>query len=167
MRLDRVDSHQHRAVGAARAERAATPAELLQWVETITGAPAHNCFEISGGNRCRSWGVDVAGPGGRIQPLYLRYQPPRPPSAEPYTVWREAKIYAALRNSPVPAPRLIAIHPDVQAMLTERVAGRAKYRRIEAQRERVTIFQEFIVALAKLHRMPLENLDIPGAAPAC
>ena len=163
--MDRVENHQHEAVGEARAGRAATLAELLQWVATLTGAPAQNCFEISGGNRCQSWGVDVEGPDGRIQPLYLRYQPPRPPSAEPYTVWREAKIYAALQGSPVPAPRLIAIHPGVQAILTERVAGRAEYRRIEDQHERVTIIQDFIAALAKLHRMPLENLDIPGLAP--
>ena len=157
--MDQAAIHPDEAAGAGRA---ATRDELLRWVETIAGARAQNCFEISGGNRCQSWGVDVAGPDGRIQPLYLRYQPPRPPSAEPYTVWREAKIYAALRGSKVPAPRLIAIHPDVQAILTERVAGRAEYRRIEDQRERVTIIQEFVAALARLHQMPLENLDRPG-----
>ncbi|OYU47213.1 MAG: hypothetical protein CFE31_18065 [Rhizobiales bacterium PAR1] len=39
-----------------------------------------------------SWGGDAGIPST----LYLRYQPPRPPPAEPYTVWREAKFYAAL-----------------------------------------------------------------------
>jgi hypothetical protein len=47
-----------------------------------------------------------------VAELYLRYQPPRPPSAEPYTVWREAKFYQALiiinRHSFIDSNGLIA-----------------------------------------------------------
>jgi aminoglycoside phosphotransferase (APT) family kinase protein len=94
--------------------------------------------------------------------LYLRYQPPRPPSAEPYTVWREAEFYHALAGSSVLAPKLIAVHPETQAILTERVSGRADYRRVKDEREREAIIRDFIIALSTLHKTPVSNRELPG-----
>lgn len=135
-------------------------ATLLRWVADVVGGPVTDCVEIAGGNRCRSWAVDIAGTR-----LYLRYQPPRPPSAEPYTVWREATIYRALLGSDVPAPRLIAVHKTHQAILTELMPGRADYRRICDHTERTAIAQEFVAALTVLHRMDITGRDLPGLAP--
>ena len=135
-------------------------AALLAWVVQIAGGPITSVVEIAGGNRCLSWAVGVG-----AQKLYLRYQPPRPPSAEPYTVWREATIYRALLGSDVPAPRLIAVHETHQAILTELVPGRADYRRIRSEAERVQVAQEFVAALAALHRLPIAGRDVPGLSP--
>ena len=129
------------------------------------GGPVTRWQEIAGGNRCRSWAVDVTPPGGDAVALYLRYQPPRPPSAEPYTVRREAGFYRALAGSAVPAPRMLAVHPTHQAILTERVAGRADYRRIADLAQRTTIAREFVAALATLHQLPLDGRDLPGLSP--
>lgn len=142
-------------------ETEASQEELFGWVERTQGGPVVRAQQISGGNRARSWAVDVQTPGG-IAELYLRYQPPRPPSAEPYTVWREAKFYAALTGSDVPAPRLVAVHPDHQAILTERARGRAEFRRLKHDGERAAIARDFIDALARLHRLDLTGRDIPG-----
>jgi aminoglycoside phosphotransferase (APT) family kinase protein len=144
------------------AGRAATPDELRAWIEETISGPVTSWRQIAGGNRCRSWAVDIRAPDGKISPLYLRYQPPRPFSVEPYTIWREALVYRALAGSEVPAPRLIAVHPECQAILTERVPGRADYRRIEDIADRETIACEFVAALAKLHRMSIERLAVPG-----
>ena len=138
--------------------------ELFGWVERTQGGPVMRAHQISGGNRARSWAVDVARPEG-VAELYLRYQPPRPPSAEPYTVWREAKFYQALSGSDVPAPRLVAVHPDHQAILTERARGVAEFRRLHDDAQRRVIAGEFVDGIARLHRLPLAGRDIPGLAP--
>jgi aminoglycoside phosphotransferase (APT) family kinase protein len=123
----------------------------MAWVEQVTGGRLTGWRPITGGNRCRSWAVDVVAPGPCPAALYLRYQPPRPPSVEPYTVWREARVYQALRERGVTMPELIAIHPEVQAILTERAPGRADFRRAPAS-DQASIALDFIHALAALHR---------------
>jgi aminoglycoside phosphotransferase (APT) family kinase protein len=160
--VDKEPDHRPVASHRTAAGRPASPDELRAWIEGETGGSVTTWQQISGGNRCRSWAVDVRSPAGAQAELYLRYQPPRPPSAEPYTVWREAEFYRALRGSGVPAPKLIAIHPDSQAILTERAPGRADYRRVKDEQARETIAREFVEALATLHRTPVTGLEIPG-----
>ncbi|GGH24371.1 hypothetical protein GCM10007036_30750 [Alsobacter metallidurans] len=150
-----VDTH-----GAAEG-RAASTDELRSWIQRETGGAIVDWRQISGGNRCRSWAVDVD-TGSGVEALYLRYQPPRPPSAEPYTVWREAEFYKALGGTRVPAPRLIAVHPTSQAILTERAPGRADYRRIGDQAERIAIARDFVAALATLHGTSTAGMRLPG-----
>jgi aminoglycoside phosphotransferase (APT) family kinase protein len=141
-------------------------AELRAWVAAATGGAVAGWTRISGGNRCRSWAVDVDCGPGRLEPLYLRYQPPRPPSAEPYTVWREAEVYRALAQTAIRAPRLIAAHPDHPAILTERARGRADFRRLTDAAEKQAIALDFIDTLAALHATPLDATRFglgPGA----
>jgi aminoglycoside phosphotransferase (APT) family kinase protein len=147
-------------------EAAASKEELLAWAAEAAGGAVERADAITGGNRARSWAVDVRAAGGRLEELYLRYQPPRPPGAEPYTVRREALIYRALTGAPVPAPRLIAVHPRHDAILTERVPGRAEFRRIASEAEKAAIAREFVAALAALHRMDVRGLALPGRADA-
>jgi aminoglycoside phosphotransferase (APT) family kinase protein len=147
-------------------QRPATRDELLGWVADVTGGTIMSADVISGGNRARSWAVDVARADGGRDALYLRYQPPRPRSAEPYTVWREARIYRAIAGTPVPAPRIVATHPHHQAILTERVPGRADYRRLDDPIEKAAIARDCMAALAALHALDAAGRDLPGAASA-
>ena len=126
---------------------------LRKWVEAETHGKTVEWSVISGGNRCLSWAVDSRRADGSEEKLYLRYQPPRPPSVEPYTVPREAAIYQIIDGTDVPAPRTIAIHPDLPAILTERVPGRADFRRLENPAEKMAIAGDFIAALCKLHAL--------------
>lgn len=126
---------------------------LRKWVEAETHGKTVEWSVISGGNRCLSWAVDSRRADGSEEKLYLRYQPPRPPSVEPYTVPREAAIYQIIDGTDVPAPRTIAIHPDLPAILTERVPGRADFRRMENPAEKMAIAGDFIAALCKLHAL--------------
>jgi len=141
-------------------DRSDVLSSLLTWVAQIAGGPVVSVVEIVGGNRCLSWAVEAAD-----QRLYLRYQPPRPPSAEPYTVWREATIYRTLLGSGIPAPQLVAVHETHQAILTSLVPGRADYRRLSREAERVAIAQDFVAALAALHRLDITGRDVPGLTP--
>jgi aminoglycoside phosphotransferase (APT) family kinase protein len=159
-------------------ERAANPAggeaselQLRAWVERAAKGRITLWQSISGGNRCRSWAVDIVSNDGTRSEVYLRYQPPRPPSAEPYTVWREAEFYKALQGSGVPAPELIAVNPDYPAIITERAPGKADYRRLSSLDEKEAIATDFARALARLHAIPVDNLDLPdyagGRIPDC
>ena len=152
--------------GEAANRRAATEDELIAWVEGAAGGKVTRRKLISGGNRCQSWSMEI-GPKGATPAthVYLRYQPPRAPSAEPYTVLREAEVYRALLGSAVPAARLIAINPDLPAILTESVPGRADFRRIATVGEREAIAKQFIEALAELHKLPLQGRSLPGLKP--
>jgi aminoglycoside phosphotransferase (APT) family kinase protein len=143
-----------------------TEAELCAWVAAVAGGPVREMRQITGGNRYRSWAVDVAVEGGATTPLYLRYQLPRPPTAEPYTVAREAGIYAAVSDKGVHAPRLIAVHPDRHAILTERAPGRADFRRLTDADHRVTVVQEFVAAIARLHRLDIADMGLADYAPS-
>jgi aminoglycoside phosphotransferase (APT) family kinase protein len=147
----------------AELERTASHDDLIHWVESVAGGKVMSWTQISGGNRCQSWTLETTRADGRgHDKFYLRYQPPRPPSAEPYTVLREAEIYRALLGGSIPAAKLIAVNPQLPAILTEHMPGRADFRRISDARERAAIAAQFIEALAALHKLPIENRGFPG-----
>ncbi|GHF67192.1 hypothetical protein GCM10017056_43040 [Seohaeicola zhoushanensis] len=136
-------------------------------MEACFGTSVRDWMQISGGNRCRSWLIGLE-PGHDVpHTVYLRYQPPREPSAEPYTVWREALIYRALEATDVRAPRLLAVHRSYQAIITTAAEGRADYRRLTDPDEKAAIAEDFAKALAELHRHPFADLggtDFPAPA---
>lgn len=140
-------------IAAAGSAGPAGERELRVWVEQAMKGTVVDWSQISGGNRCQSWAIRLSGSKGPAA-VYLRYQPPRPPSAEPYTVWRESQIYKALSDTEVTAPRLLAVHPQHQAIITELKPGRADFRSLADDGERAVIAREFIQAIARLHMTP-------------
>ncbi len=140
---------------------------LLAWVAEVCSGEIAAVRPVSGGNRYRSWAVDVATPDGRKLPVYLRHQLPRPATtAEPYTLAREAAIYQAVVDTPanatIRAPRLIAVHPDRHSIVSERCPGRAEFRRLTDPAHRVTVVQEFVAAVAALHKLDVRTLSLDG-----
>lgn len=140
-------------IAAAGSADPAGERELRVWVEQAMKGTVVDWSQISGGNRCQSWAIRLSGSKGPAA-VYLRYQPPRPPSAEPYTVWRESQIYKALSDTDVTAPRLLAVHPHHQAIITELKPGRADFRSLADDGARAVIAREFIEAIARLHMTP-------------
>lgn len=134
---------------------------LFAWVAEVCGGPVQRATPASGGNRCQSWAIDVAAPGGIVE-AFLRYAPPRPPSAEPYTVHREAQVYRAIVGAGLRAPRLIAEHPRLQAVLTSRAPGIAEYRRLSDPAEKQAIARDLMATLAKLHCIPAAGIALDG-----
>jgi aminoglycoside phosphotransferase (APT) family kinase protein len=132
-------------------------AALFAWVEATCGGPITRATQTSGGNRCRSWAIDAAG-----QAVFLRYNPPRPPGVEPYTLRREADVYRAIADAGLLAPRLLGEHPDLPAILTERAPGIAEYRRLRDPATRQAIAEQFMAQLARLHRMDVSGLRLAG-----
>lgn len=138
---------------------------LLQWAAQALGRPIAEAQRISGGNRYHSY-VLTTRPAAGEAPLraYLRYQMPRPETAEPYTLDREIGVYALIAGSGVPAARLIAFNPALPAVLLDHVDGIAEFRRIQDMATREAIACEFTAALARLHAIDDGLGCMPDAA---
>ncbi len=137
-------------------------AELFDWVAEVCGGRIARSTQTSGGNRCRSWAMDVAGQDGRVAEVFLRYGPPRPPGIEPYTVHREAQVYRAIAAAGIKAPRLIAEHPRLQAVLTDRAPGIAEFSRLSDPAVKQAIACELMDNLARLHRTGIAGVALDG-----
>lgn len=136
-------------------------AELLDWVADLCGGRVVDRRQISGGNRCESWALDVERESdGIVMPLYLRVQVAPPQGVEPYTVWREASIYRAVKEPAVRMPQLIASYDKIPAILTERAPGRAEYRRLKDPQGRLTVIRDFLRAIAALHALDIRAMDL-------
>jgi aminoglycoside phosphotransferase (APT) family kinase protein len=135
---------------------------LFAWVSEVCGGPIIKTTQTSGGNRARSWAMDVQTPGGTIAEVFLRYAPPRPPGVEPYTTHREAQVYRAIAGLDIHAPRLIAEHPDIQAILTDRAHGIAEFRHLKDAPAKQSIAAEVMRDLARLHARPAGHIVLDG-----
>ena len=137
-------------------------AALFAWVADQCGGTVVHSTQTSGGNRCRSWAIDVAQPDGTVSEVFLRYAPPRPPGVEPYTLHREAQVYRAIAEAKLQAPRLLAEHPDIPAVLTDRARGIAEFRRLHDPAAKQSIAAELMDNLARLHRMDTTHVSLDG-----
>ncbi len=151
-------------IGDGSVSGVASEQELMAWAADAVGAPIVEWHRISGGNRYQSFVIETAEkPDEVAQRFYLRYQLPRPDTAEPYTVLREIEFYKLLAASDVPAARLIAVNAALPAVLLEHVAGIAEYRRLTDLDERQTIAFEFVDALASLHALTVSADGLPDS----
>ena len=133
---------------------------LFAWVEAICEGRIARTAQASGGNRARSFAIDVERPDGGVAEVFLRYSLPRPSSVEPYTTHREAQVYRAIAGAGLRAPRLIAEHPAIPAILTDRAHGIAEFRRLKDETAKTKIATEFMHDLARLHAMDASDVRL-------
>lgn len=137
------------------------PGDVVDWVESVAGKLVA-ADRIPGGGRKEGWFVDVDR-GSGPEPLFLRLDRSDPAvTGDPWTVHREATIHRALASTHVPVARVLAAHPERQAMLSERVPGQNWFARIADPDVALATAQDFIRHLAALHRIDPVTLDLPG-----
>lgn len=137
--------------------------EILAWVEESIGGVVTYADRQPGGGRREAWYVDVKKPDGESLALFLRYdRTDREASGDPFTLQDEAKYFLALQDSAVPVPRIYAVHPLEQAILSSRVPGKAWFSQLHDEPQRLAIASEFMEILAGLHAVDLHGLDLPG-----
>jgi aminoglycoside phosphotransferase (APT) family kinase protein len=140
---------------------AALPAAITSWVQEVTHATRVQTRRRPGGGRREAWLIDVDQRDGTQQALFLRFDSSSPEkTGDPFTLNREACFYAALQDTEVPVPRLVASHPHLQAMLCSRVEGETWFSRLKDADARLTIAREFMTRLAALHRVDPARLKI-------
>ena len=141
----------------------ALPGDLVSWVEEIGGGRLKLADRKPGGARKEAWYVDLERLDGTVAECFLRYDRSDPArTKDPWTLHREATVYLALQDSPVPVPRVLGVHPVHQAMLSERVVGENWFSRIVDESERESTARDFMITLAALHALDATALDLPA-----
>jgi aminoglycoside phosphotransferase (APT) family kinase protein len=136
---------------------------LVQWVREVTGAVDVRAERRSAGASRAGYAVDATFLDGTTRPLWLRADTGfGPQSHTKYTVRREAEVYRALRDTAVGVPVLVAMHPEREAFLAERLEGRNWFAEIESERARLAIAGEYMTRLAALHALDPGQLDLPS-----
>jgi aminoglycoside phosphotransferase (APT) family kinase protein len=139
------------------------PADMKAWIEEVTGATVVGADRMPGGGRKEAWFIDLTHGDGTNDPIFMRWDQTDPSSTgDPWTVRREAGVYRALRDTPVPVARFIALHPTAQAMLATRITGKNWFSHITDPGEQLSVAKDFITHLAALHRLDPKALDIAG-----
>lgn len=142
------------------------PPDLARWIEAATGGTVTGAERIEGGNRRQAWIVDAQRIDGAGYELFLRFDPADPAATgDVYTLWREACVYRALSPTAVAIPRLIAVHPTTQAMLTARIPGESAFHAVADEQVRTAVAADFMEALAALHRVDPAALDLGPLGP--
>lgn len=137
------------------------PSEITSWLQDVTAATNLRARRRPGGGRRQAWLVDAERDDGSIEPLFLRFDRSDPArTGDPFTLGREAQFYAALQDTDVPVPRLLASHPTRQAMLCARVEGETWFSRLKDEGTRLRIAREFMTKLAALHRVDPARVHI-------
>ena len=139
------------------------PDDLVWWIEEVGGGRVVVADRMPGGARKEAWFVDLEMADGTIAACFLRYDRSDPErTKDPWTLHREATVYLALQDGPVPVPRVLGVHPVHQAMLSERVEGGNWFSRITDRAEQEATAQDFMTKLAALHSLDAAGLDLPA-----
>jgi aminoglycoside phosphotransferase (APT) family kinase protein len=138
------------------------PDDLVMWMEEVGRGRVTLAERMPGGGRKEAWFIDLEGADATMTSLFLRYDRSDPAlTKDPWTLHREATVYLALQDGPVPVPRVLGVHPVHQAMLSERVEGGNWFSRITDPAEQESTARDFMTSLAALHGLDASTLDLP------
>jgi len=142
-------------------EASALDDELRRWVEQAAGGSVGACRRTASGGSRDTYLVDVITAAHGLVPLVLRVDGAGSFTGTEVSLVREAAVYRALAGTAVPAPGLVAISADGRAVLLERLPGTDDLSGL-ADDERRAVLDDFIDAIGALHRLDVEDLDLPG-----
>lgn len=135
--------------------------QLADWVREVTGARAVRLERRSAGGSRAGYAVEADTGDGTVQ-YWLRVDTGYGPQSDgPYTVRREAAVYREVHRHGVKVAEVVAVHPTAEAFLMKRLPGRNWFSEVKDPEDQLRIAQEFMEALAVLHRIDVEQLDLP------
>jgi aminoglycoside phosphotransferase (APT) family kinase protein len=139
-------------------------AALTEFVESATGARLVGAERKGSGASRATWLIEVEGAGGRLA-LVLRHDSGDGPlSGTELSLEREAAVYAALADTGVRIPRLLAVGAGGRALLLERAPGSESFAAVRGEERRQALVRGYFAALAALHRVDPGRLALPGFA---
>jgi aminoglycoside phosphotransferase (APT) family kinase protein len=136
---------------------------LRTWVEDAVGGRVVEVTRPGTGGSRELYLVDVERPDGVVLPLVVRCEGGGSFAGTEVSPAKEAVVYRALDATPVPVPRVLALAEDGSVLLMERVPGDGDLGALDA-RSRAAVMNDFVDALAILHRLDVDALDLPGFA---
>lgn len=139
---------------------------LVAWVRGVVGAESVRVERRSAGASRAGYAVDAILGDGTRRALWLRLDTGHGPQSDTrYTVQREGAVYRALGDGPVRVARLVAIHPERQCFLAERLVGRNWFAEIDDPAEAEATARAFMGQLAALHALDPAQLALDELGP--
>ena len=102
-------------------------------------------------------------PDGTVLPLVLRCEAGSSFTGTEVSPAKEAVVYRALADTPVPVPRVVGLAPGDAALLMERVRGTSDLSGLDEAHRDATM-RSFVDALSALHNLDVDALSLPGFA---
>ena len=137
-------------------------AELVDWIRDTTAAVDLKIERRSGGASREGHAVDAHLADGSVLALWLRADSGAgPQSGTLYSLRRESAVYRALGATPLRVARLVAVHPDRDAFLLERIDGDGRFSAITDPTQQVAVASSFMEQIALLHAIDPDSLDLP------
>lgn len=131
-----------------------SPHELQAWLTAVLGGRITAWDQLTAGNSRTTWTADVE-TGGETRRVVLRTEAGDGPfSGTELSLRREATLYRAVGETDVPTPKLIAADERSGTIAMTRLSGEPVWN------ERA--LDDLLVALARLHRLDVHDLDLPG-----
>ncbi|WP_067650839.1 phosphotransferase family protein [Nocardia harenae] len=130
---------------------------LQPWVAAALGGDVVDVVRLSAGNSRTSWKVGARGADGIVRRYVVRHEPGSGPlSGTPLNLGREQVVYAALADRGVAVPRLRAVRPGGDALITDFAAGDDRWE--------PRLLEPYLRELGALHAVPVDDLALPGFA---
>ena len=133
------------------------PEAMLDWVAAVAGGPVVRAERHVA--RREAWVVDAQRPDGSLLEGFLRLER-EPKPGNPWSLEKEAAIVAALGPTAVPVAKVYGWNPDLTCALFERVQGTGEIA-AAASPDRPAIMEQFIDAIAAMHRLDVDTLGLP------
>ncbi len=129
------------------------PGGIVEWIAQVGGGEVTRLERHSA--RREAWVVDITSSKGAVTEGFLRLERAKIPG-DPWSLGRETRIVAALRDTPVPVPRVLARNEALACTLFERVPGRSDLQNAPMDQQHV-VMSNFIDIVAELHRLDIER----------
>jgi len=140
--------------------------ELVDWIRESTGAVELQIERRSGGASREGYAVDVHTADGAVRALWLRADSGAGPQSDTlYSLRRESAVYRALGATTLRVAGLVAVHPERDAFLLERIDGDGRFAAITDPAQQVAVATSFMEQIALLHAIDPESLDLPELGP--
>ena len=140
------------------------PSDIRDWIAEVTGGKFIGSRQVTAGGR-EGHAVDVE-LNGEALPLFIQIARPNMAGASSFIpMEREAEVFRALKPNGIPVPKVWGVNIERQAMLLERVKGRAWMHAPPTQEEQLSVAQDFIRHLAAWHSLDPRDLELPSFQP--
>src|SRR5690554_4378216 len=135
---------------------ATSATDVRDWLARALGGEVTRWEQLVSGNSRTTWLADVATPGGEVAAVVRSDAGDGPFSGTELTLGREARLYAALADTGVRLPRLLAHDDERDVLAVTRAEGETAWS--------PEVLDDLLAELARLHSVDAEALDLPGFA---
>lgn len=134
---------------------------LAAWIASVSGRPVQRLSRVGSGSSRATYEVTLGDASDTDEAIARVDTGDGPMAGTELSLAREATVYRALAGSGVRIPRLRAAAKDGTVLLVDRAPGRHELDGLTPE-ARDRVLDDAIDALAEVHRLDVDALDLPG-----